>query len=38
MRNLEILKDKFLSLSKKGKMLTIFVGLVVGIIILDFLF
>jgi len=38
MRNLEILKDKFLSLSKKGKMLTIFVGLVVGIIILDWLF
>jgi|TARA_R110001592_G_scaffold194684_1_gene442247 hypothetical protein len=38
MKNLEILKDKFLSLSKKGKMLTIFVGLVVGIIILDWLF
>jgi len=38
MRNLEILKDKFLSLSKKGKMLTIFVGLVVGIIIIDWLF
>tara|TARA_R100000900_G_scaffold134465_1_gene111731 strand:+ start:259 stop:375 length:117 start_codon:yes stop_codon:yes gene_type:complete len=38
MRNLEILKDKFLSLSKKGKMLTVFVGLVVGIIILDWLF
>jgi hypothetical protein len=38
MRNLEILKEKFLSLSKKGKMLTIFVGLVVGIIILDWLF
>jgi len=38
MRNLEILKEKFLSLPKKGKMLTIFVGLVVGIIILDWLF
>jgi len=38
MKNLEILKDKFLSLSKKGKMLTIFVGLVVGIIIIDWLF
>jgi len=38
MKNLEILKDKFLSLSKKGKMLTIFVGIVVGIIILDWLF
>jgi|TARA_B100001063_G_scaffold209480_1_gene206522 hypothetical protein len=38
MKNLEILKDKFLSLSKKGKMLTVFVGLVVGIIILDWLF
>ena len=38
MKNLELLKDKFLSLSKKGKMLTVFVGLVVGIIILDWLF
>jgi hypothetical protein len=38
MRNLEILRDKFLDLSKKAKMVTILVGLVVGIIILDFLF
>ena len=38
MRNLEILRDKFLDLSKKSKMITILVGLVVGIIILDFLF
>ena len=38
MRNLEILRDKFLDLSKKAKMITILVGLVVGIIILDFLF
>jgi hypothetical protein len=38
MKNLEILRDKFLDMSKKGKMLTIFVGLVVGIIILDWLF
>ena len=38
MKNLEILRDKFLDMSKKGKMLTVFVGLVVGIIILDWLF
>tara|TARA_R110002110_G_scaffold217366_2_gene431374 strand:+ start:283 stop:399 length:117 start_codon:yes stop_codon:yes gene_type:complete len=38
MRNLEILVDKFLDLSKKGKMVTIFAALVVGIIILDWLF
>ena len=38
MRNLEILRDKFLDMSKKAKMITILVGLVVGIIILDFLF
>ena len=38
MRNLEILKDKFLDMSSKAKMVTILVGLVVGIIILDFLF
>ncbi len=38
MRNLELLRDKFLDLSKKGKMITVFVGLVVGIIILDLLF
>ena len=38
MRNLEILRDKFLDMSKKSKMITILVGLVVGIIILDFLF
>ena len=38
MRNLEILKDKFLDMSKKGKMITILVGLVVGIIVLDWLF
>jgi hypothetical protein len=38
MRNLELLRDKFLELSKKGKMITVFVGLVIGIIILDLLF
>ena len=38
MRNLEILRDKFLDLSKKSKMITILVGLVVGIIIIDWLF
>jgi len=38
MRNLEILRDKFLDMSKKAKMITILVGLVVGIIILDWLF
>jgi len=38
MRNLELLRDKFLDLSKKGKMITVFVGLVVGLIILDLLF
>jgi hypothetical protein len=38
MRNLEILRDKFLDMSKKAQMLTVFVGLVVGIIILDWLF
>jgi len=38
MRNLELLRDKFLDMSKKAKMITIFAGLVVGIIILDWLF
>jgi len=38
MRNLELLKDKFMDMSKKGKMITILAGLVVGIIILDWLF
>ncbi len=38
MRNLEILRDKFLDMSKKAQMLTVFVGLIVGIIILDWLF
>jgi hypothetical protein len=38
MRNLEILRDKFLDLSKKSKMITIFAALVVGIIIIDWLF
>jgi hypothetical protein len=38
MRNLELLRDKFLELLKKGKMITVFVGLVIGIIILDLLF
>jgi len=38
MRNLELLKDKFLDMSTKAKMITIFAGLVVGIIILDCLF
>ena len=38
MRNLEILRDKFLDMSKKAKMVTIFSALVVGIIIIDWLF
>jgi len=38
MRNLEILRDKFLDMSKKGKMITILAGLVVGIVIIDWLF
>ncbi len=38
MKNLELLKDKFLDMSKKGKMITALVGLVVAIIILDWLF
>ena len=38
MKNLEILKDKFSSLSKKAKMLTILVGLIIGIILLDWIF
>ena len=38
MRNLELLRDKFLDMSAKAKMITIFAGLVVGIIILDCLF
>jgi len=38
MKNLKLLKDKFLSMSQKGKMLTVFVGLIIGIIILDWLF
>tara|TARA_R100001463_G_scaffold133621_1_gene195191 strand:- start:340 stop:456 length:117 start_codon:yes stop_codon:yes gene_type:complete len=38
MKNLELLKEKFLSMSQKAKMLTVFVGLIIGIIILDCLF
>jgi len=38
MKNLELLKDKFMEMSSKAKMITIFAGLVVGIIILDWLF
>jgi len=38
MRNLELLRDKFLDMSKKAKMITIFASLVVGIVILDWLF
>ncbi len=38
MRNLEILRDKFLDMSKKAQMLTLLFGLVAGIIILDWLF
>ncbi len=38
MRNLEILRDKFLDMSKKAKMITIFASLVVGIVIIDWLF
>ena len=35
---IEILKEKFLSLSKKGKMLTVFVTLIVTLIVIDWLF
>jgi len=38
MRNFELLRDKFMELSTKAKMLTIFVGLVIGIILLDWIF
>jgi hypothetical protein len=35
MKNLLLLKEKFNSLTKRGKMITIFVGLIVVIILLD---
>jgi hypothetical protein len=35
MKNLKLLKEKFNSLTKRGKMITIFVGLIVVIILLD---
>jgi len=35
MKNLKLLTDKFQSLSKRGKMLTIFVGVIVVLILLD---
>jgi len=38
MKNIILLKKKFETLSKRGKMITIFVGLVLGIIVLDILF
>jgi len=38
MKNIILLKKKFKRLSKRGKMITIFVGLVLGIIVLDLLF
>jgi len=38
MNNLKLLAEQFSVMSKKAKMITIFVGLVAGIIILDWLF
>jgi hypothetical protein len=38
MKNLILLKKKFETLPKRGKMITVFVALVLGIIVLDLLF
>jgi hypothetical protein len=38
MKNLQLLKQKFLTLTKRGKMIAVFVALILGIIILDILF
>lgn len=38
MKNLILLKKKFDTLPKRGKMITVFVALVLGIIVLDLLF
>ena len=38
MKNFKLLAQQFSTLSKKAKMIAIFVGLVLGIIILDWLF
>jgi hypothetical protein len=38
MKNFKLLAQQFSTLSAKAKMVTIFVGLVVGIIVLDCLF
>jgi TctA family transporter len=38
MKNFKLLAQQFSTLSTKAKMVTIFVGLVVGIIVLDCLF
>ncbi len=35
MKNLKLIKDKFNSLSKRGKMIAVFVALIIGIIVLD---
>lgn len=35
MKNFYLLKDKFHTLSKRGKMITIFVGLIAILILLD---
>ena len=35
MNNLKLLADKYKSLTKRGKMLTIFVGVIVVLILLD---
>jgi len=35
MKNLKLIKDKFNSLTKRGKMIAVFVALVIGIILLD---
>tara|TARA_B100001093_G_scaffold132199_1_gene124742 strand:- start:775 stop:891 length:117 start_codon:yes stop_codon:yes gene_type:complete len=38
MKNIKLLTEKFNSLNKRGKMITIFAGLVITIVILDWLF
>jgi len=38
MKNLILLKKKFETLPKRGKMITVFVALIIGIIVLDCLF
>jgi uncharacterized membrane protein len=38
MKNLILLKEKFKTLTNRGKMITLFVGLVIIIVVLDCLF